>query len=86
MKKDVEIDPLKILVFIFFGVFCFVQTSVLFDSHFLSGESSTLSNVPIEFSLKNKWHYPLHAHDLFYPGIDIFMLHPPLHYLLFHFG
>ena len=51
----------------------------------LSGESSTFNNVPIEFSLKNKWHYPLHAHDLFYPGIDIFMLHPPLHYLLISF-
>ena len=82
MKNHIQDELIKYFVFLFFVIFCLVQASILFDTHFLSGESSTLSNVPIEYFLNNKWHYPLHAHDLFYPGIDVFMLHPPLHYLL----
>ena len=41
-----------------------------------------MSNVVIDYVRLNIWHYPVHAHELFYPGIQQFMLHPPLHYLL----
>lgn len=66
------------IVFVFFVV----QISVLAQANVLSGESSILSNVVIDYVRLNIWHYPVHAHELFYPGIQKFMLHPPLHYLL----
>ncbi|MDB2364859.1 glycosyltransferase family 39 protein [Luminiphilus sp.] len=48
----------------------------------ISGESAILSNVIIDFVRHGVWHYPVHAQELFYPGVDKFMIHPPLHYLM----
>lgn len=47
----------------------------------LQGESAVLANVPIHFLQSGVWRYPLHAQEVFFPGVDIFMIHPPLHYV-----
>ena len=47
-----------------------------------NGEALSLVNIPIEFALHNKIHYPLHGQDHFYPGIETLVTHPPLHYYL----
>jgi|CXWL01.1.fsa_nt_gi hypothetical protein len=48
----------------------------------LTGETALLSNVPIEYVTTGRWIYPLHAQPLFYPGVERFMIHPPLHYAM----
>lgn len=62
-------------------IFALVQVSILLLAGSLSGESSMLSNVVIDFAREGLWHYPVHAQSLFFPGIETFMIHPPLHYL-----
>ena len=68
-----------------------VLTALAFYAHTISflqiqtisnGEAISLSNIPIEFALHNKIHYPLHGQDHFYPGIKTLVTHPPLHYYL----
>lgn len=63
-------------LFVWSGVFSLLATSIL------DGESSAVSNVPINYVLYGSWIYPLHAQELFYPGVDKFIIHPPLHYYL----
>lgn len=46
-----------------------------------NSETAAASNVVFEFVLNRQWHYPFHAQHLFYPGVEKFMIHPPLHYL-----
>lgn len=63
-----------------FAVFVVTQLVAMLSNTLIDGESSVLTNVVIEYARSGRWHYPLHAHHLFYPGVDVFMLHPPLHY------
>ncbi len=67
---------LCIALFVWSGIFSLLATSIL------DGESSSVSNVPINHVLYGTWIYPLHAQELFYPGVDKFIIHPPLHYYL----
>src|SRR5260221_12851186 len=48
----------------------------------LDSESAILSNVLIEYASHGILAYPFHAQDLYYPGVDKFVMHPPLHYLI----
>ena len=63
-------------------VLAWVGLASLANEKLISGESSILSNVVIDFVKLGKWHYPVHAQDLFYPAVEKFMIHPPMHYLL----
>jgi len=72
--KSATVVSLAVLVFIWF------QLTALLATTSLNGESAILSNVVIEYVRTGKWHYPVHAQHLFYPGIETFMIHPPLHY------
>lgn len=63
-------------------VFANVMLSLWLSCTIADGESSILSNVLIEYARTGRWHYPVHAHHLFYPSMTVFMLHPPLHYWL----
>ena len=67
------------------GLFLFLVSlalGALTHESLISGESAILSNVVIDFVRDGAWHYPVHAQHLFYPGVDKFMIHPPLHYLM----
>ncbi|MFC1975140.1 ArnT family glycosyltransferase [Chloroflexota bacterium] len=48
----------------------------------LSSEAYTLANVPIEFALYGKFHYPVHSQSFHYPGIDVFIMTAPLYYYI----
>lgn len=72
---------LKVLFGLIFSLFCASQALTWLGQPVLDGESAILSNPVIEYVRTGQWHYPFHAHELFYPGIKVFMLHPPLHYL-----
>jgi hypothetical protein len=61
---------------------CWITFGALTRENLLSGESSILSNVVIDFVREGKWHYPVHAQSTLYPAVKKFMIHPPLHYIL----
>lgn len=65
-----------------FYVFAVTVISSMLSKTLLDGETSMLSNPVIDFARKGVWHYPLHAQDIFFPGVKPFMIHPPLHYVL----
>jgi hypothetical protein len=81
-KKTLNLSISSLFFVFVLLIFLAIQISVIAQANVLSGESSILSNVVIDYVRFNIWHYPVHAHELFYPGIQQFMLHPPLHYLL----
>lgn len=64
------------------GIFIWSAIFILLSTTILDGESVSVSNVPINYVLTGNWTYPFHAQDLFYPGVDKFIIHPPLHYYL----
>ena len=57
-------------------VLAWIGLASLASEKLISGESSILSNVVIDFVKLGKWHYPVHAQDLFYPAVEKFMIHP----------
>lgn len=65
-----------------FYLFVNAQIAALLSNVVMSGETVSLSNVPIEYARKGAWHYPYHAQAYFYPGFERFVIHPPLHYAL----
>jgi len=69
-------------VVIAFYVFAVTVVSSMLSTTLLDGETSMLANPVIDFARTGEWHYPLHAQDIFFPGVKPFMIHPPLHYLL----
>ncbi|HEY8308972.1 MAG TPA: glycosyltransferase family 39 protein [Gemmatimonadaceae bacterium] len=69
-------------VVVAFYVFAATVVSSMLSKTLLDGETSLLSNPVIDFARKGVWHYPLHAQDIFFPGVKPFMIHPPLHYVL----
>lgn len=74
------VSPIPVFLFAF--LFASISITSLFLTPGMSGESSILSNVIIDFVTDGLWHYPFHAQHLFYPGVEKFMIHPPVHYLL----
>ncbi|MGE0201789.1 MAG: ArnT family glycosyltransferase [Candidatus Melainabacteria bacterium] len=56
--------------------------SAALSSNSLEGETAMLSNVVIEFVRNGKLVYPMHAQKYLFSGIETFIIHPPLNYLL----
>ncbi len=76
--------PLVWAILVVVGSYYILAASIItgvMSKTILEGESAVLSNAVIEYATKGELRYPLHAHDLFYPGVKVFMLHPPLHYV-----
>ena len=65
-----------------FYVFGMTVVASMLSKTLLDGETSVLANPVIEFARNGVWRYPLHAQDIFFPGVKPFMIHPPLHYVM----
>ncbi len=71
--------PLVWAILVVVGSYYILAASIItgvMSKTILEGESAVLSNAVIEYATKGELRYPLHAHDLFYPGVKVFMLHP----------
>ena len=48
----------------------------------LDGESALGTNVVMEYLTNGQWRFPIFAHERYFPGVQVYMMHPPLHYFL----
>lgn len=62
---------------LYFYTIPYLKTQVI-----TSSEGYTFANVPIEFALYNKFHYPIHAQSFYFPGIDVFVMSGPLYFII----
>jgi hypothetical protein len=65
-----------------FTIFVTSQIVALLSNTTLDGESAVGTNVVIEYVTKGLWHFPIFAHERYFPGVQVYIMHPPLHYFL----
>lgn len=71
-----------VVLLLLFAAFATSQVVALLSNTTLDGESAVVTNVIVEYLAHGNWRFPLFSHERYFPGVSVYMMHPPLHYFL----
>jgi len=72
----------RVILVLSFLCFAYVLINTLLGQFSIYNESSLLTNVVLEYANHNNFIYPLHGQKYLFSGIETFIIHPPLQYIL----
>ena|SRR5213080_3135409 len=80
--KSIRLSLSALFLALLFAAFVICQIVALLSHTTLDGESALGTNVVMEYLTNGQWRFPIFAHERYFPGVQVYMMHPPLHYFL----